>query len=126
MPLYSLKNQKQFNLVNKRGKKISTRYFIIIFVKKFKLPKINDSEAIFFGMKVSKKLSKKAVVRNKIKRRIRHLMQLMTKDKNLDMNQTALIFIPYKNFEKITFSRLSYDLQKTLKLATDTKLCNNE
>jgi len=77
----------------------------------FEAPSDNST---FLGMKVSKKLSKKACVRNKIKRRIRHLMRLMLSNNDLTLSKTAIIFIPYKNFELVEFAKLSSELTRVL------------
>lgn len=133
MPLFSLKNQRKFDLVNRKGKKISTKYFTLVVAKDFNLIKnlepaanktlpnnianktiSHDFSPTFLGMKVSKKLSKKACVRNKIKRRIRHLIRLMMKDPDLDLLKTAIIFIPYKNFEVVNFAELISVLKNAL------------
>ena len=91
MLISSLKNQKEFDLVNKLGKKFHSPYFITIIAKNStklfaklnvkgnidnlckKSSEIlyNSSNTLLFGMKVGKKLGN-AVIRNKIKRRIKH------------------------------------------------------
>lgn len=115
MSLYSLKNQRQFDLVNRYGKKITSPYFMLIFAKNFNAIEIAGvDKPILFGMKVSKKLAKRANVRNKIKRRIRHLMRLVIREEDLNLAQTALIFIPYKNFDTVEFALLYSELRKVL------------
>lgn len=68
----------------------------------------------FLGMKVSKKLSKKAVVRNKIKRRIRHLARNLVKDPSINTNNIAFIVIPKSGFENVNFQKLTDDLHNVL------------
>lgn len=133
MPLISLKNQRKFDLVNRKGKKVSAKYFTLVIARNFDLiknldpatnnrltsnvankPISNNFSPTFLGMKVSKKLSKKACIRNKIKRRIRHLIRLMLKDPDLDLVKTAIIFIPYKNFEAVNFAELISVLKNAL------------
>lgn len=115
MPLYSLKNQKQFDLVNSRGKKITTPYFMVVLARNFtSIESISDNPT-FFGMKVSRKISKKACIRNKIKRRVRHLMRIMLADSELNLSQTALVVIPYKKFELFEFAKISSELKRVLK-----------
>lgn len=112
MNFVSLKNQKQFDLVNRRGVKISGEYFLLILAKQPALSITEQSMSVVFGMKVSKKLSKKAYIRNKIKRRIRHLIRLISTE--VDMKGKAMIFIPYKGFELVKFEKLLAELKRVL------------
>ncbi|ADE30150.1 ribonuclease P protein component [Rickettsia prowazekii] len=114
MCITSLKNQKEFELINKLGEKFYERYFILVIAKK--LPKIflESKYNTFLGIKVSRKLNKKAVVRNKIKRRIRHLMRIIVNDSNFKAIKFAIIIIPKKGFEEINFSHLQYELSKII------------
>lgn len=119
MHLYSLRNQKKFDLVNLHGKKVSSPYFMVVIAQNFSLIQTDSQNPTFLGMKVSKKISKKAYIRNKIKRRIRHLTRLMLKECDLNLSKVAIIFIPYKNFDLVEFAKLSLEfksvLQKTIK-----------
>jgi len=119
VPLYSLRNQKKFDLVNLHGKKVSSPYFMVVIAQNFSLIQADSQNPTFLGMKVSKKISKKAYIRNKIKRRIRHLMRLMLKECDLNLSKVAIIFIPYKNFDLVEFAKLSLEfksvLQKTIR-----------
>ncbi len=114
MSITSLKNQKEFELINKLGKKFHERYFILVIAKK--LPKIfiESKYNTFLGIKVSRKLNKKAVVRNKIKRRIRHLIRIIVSDSKLNAIKFAMIIIPRKGFEEINFSHLNCELSKII------------
>lgn len=134
----SLKNQKHFDLVNKNAAKLSSPYFLLVLSKDFfgieKIPKhanfplsyksfdpqdstnslievrikTNATSYLYFGMKVSKKLGN-AVVRNKIKRRIRHIIQIISK--MLENFKLGLIVIPYKDFHKVEFALLLSEFQ---------------
>ena len=112
MLISSLKNQADFDLVNKRGRKLSSRSFIFVVVKNYpKAPKDLES-GLFVGMKVSRKASKKAVVRNKIKRRIRHLIQLANKKvPSFAFCKPGLIVIPKKGLEEMPFTRLMREFE---------------
>lgn len=131
MLISSLKNQKEFDLVNKLGKKFHSPYFITIIAKNStklfaklnvkgnidnlckKSSEIlyNSSNTLLFGMKVGKKLGN-AVIRNKIKRRIRHLVRLLSKESKFKQNSWAMIVIPRKGFERIEFATLLSELYK--------------
>ena len=112
--LYSLRNQKKFDLVNLHGKKVSSPYFMVVIAQNFSLIQTDSQNPTFLGMKVSKKISKKAYIRNKIKRRIRHLTRLMLKECDLNLSKVAIIFIPYKNFDLVEFAKLSFEFKKVL------------
>jgi ribonuclease P protein component len=115
VPLYSLRNQQKFDLVSLHGKKIASPYFITVIAKNFNLIETDSEDPTFLGMKVSRKISKKACVRNKIKRRIRHLMRIMLNDSELNLSNAAIIFIPYKNFDLVEFAKLSSEFKLILK-----------
>ncbi|MBD3282529.1 MAG: ribonuclease P protein component [Candidatus Portnoybacteria bacterium] len=65
---YRLKKKKDFQNVFEKGETIAGRF---VFFKKAK----NKSDEKRFGFIVSSKVSKKAVVRNKIKRRLRAIVK---------------------------------------------------
>ncbi|MFU7502147.1 MAG: ribonuclease P protein component [Candidatus Tisiphia sp.] len=131
MLISSLKNQKEFDLVNKLGKKFHSPYFITIIAKnstklfaklnvKSNIDNLckksseilyNSSNTLLFGMKVGKKLGN-AVIRNKIKRRIRHLVRLLSKESKFKQNSWAIIVIPRKGFEQIEFATLLSEVYK--------------
>ncbi len=113
MIIHSLKDQPEFNLVNKQGKKVYSPYFILVKATDLPIPPYDITNLIFLGMKVSKKLGK-AVIRNKIKRRIRHLIQIISKHPKLQPKRLGIIIIPKKGFEKIDFTLLANEFEKIL------------
>ena len=58
-----LKKNKDFNKIFKKGKKINEEVLLLIILK-------NNLKETKVGVVINKKVSKKAVIRNKIKRRI--------------------------------------------------------
>ncbi|ABV75216.1 ribonuclease P [Rickettsia akari str. Hartford] len=112
MSITSLKNQKEFELINKLGKKFHERYFILVIARNLPTIFLKSQYNTFLGIKVSRKLNKKAVIRNKIKRRIRHLVRIIVSDAKLSAVKFAMIIIPRKGFEEINFSHLNYELSK--------------
>ena len=113
MLINSLKDQKEFDLVSRRGKKLRTAYFLLIVAKDFTDIVLSPINTVFFGMKVSRKLGK-AVIRNKIKRRIRHLVRLVSKVPGFDLHNWGMTIIPQKGFEKVDFASLLDEMQKGL------------
>lgn len=132
MLILSLKNQKEFDLVNKLGKKFHSPYFITVIAKDFtkllaklnagnnasgkttnqtRLCKKSGEVLLLFGIKAGRKLGN-AVIRNKIKRRIRHLIRLLSKETQIKPNSWAIIIIPKKGFDQIDFATLLSELYK--------------
>ncbi|WP_250311130.1 ribonuclease P protein component [Rickettsia endosymbiont of Oedothorax gibbosus] len=132
MLILSLKNQKEFDLVNKLGKKFYSPYFITVIAKDFtklltklnarnnaggkttnqtRLCKKSSEILLLFGIKAGRKLGK-AVIRNKIKRRIRHLVRLLSKETQIKPNNWAMIIIPKKGFDQIEFTTLLSELYR--------------
>ena len=66
---------KEFDLIYKKGKSFSGRFFSLRI-----LPQEDKEEETRFGIVISLKISKKAVIRNKKKRQLREIIRL-NKDK---------------------------------------------
>ena len=114
--LLSLKTQKDFALVNSVGKIRSSRNFKLIFAATVPYTEQSRSEStstactVFLGIKASKRLGS-AVVRNKIKRRIRHLVRRLVSR----FSGYSLVFIPYKGMHSVNFATLETELYRILK-----------
>jgi len=80
----------------KNGRKFYTEYFVIFF-----LPDSEFKTAVV----VSKKISKKAVIRNKIKRRLRHISREMLKT-------GRYVIVIKKDVSNIEFEKLKNDFKK--------------
>ena len=99
-----LQKKKDFEKVFAQGKGFRQD---LLFLKAVK----NDSETLRFGLVVSKKISKSAVKRNKVKRRLREIIrsQLQNypsfeagqKNKGLDIVIVSLPGIEQKNYQEI-------------------------
>lgn len=102
-----LKKKKDFEKVLKEGKGFKEDS-LILKVKK------NKSKKLRFGLVVSRKVSKKAVVRNKIKRRLREVIKERIKkiDKNFD-----IIIITLPRAETKDFQELRVTIEKLFKKA---------
>ena len=112
MHIVSLKNQKEFNYVNKIGTKLHGSFFIIIVSSSLPRSVSSENSTLAFGMKVSRKFSKKANIRNKSKRRIRHLVRLLTKEPMVNVENRSIIIIPKMGFDKSDFADLYLNFKK--------------
>ena len=87
--LESLKKSNQFKKILKE-KKFHSEYFSIFAAKNFYKPKYKNNLLISFVMK--KKIGN-AVIRNKIKRKLKYAVQKISKEKQLiNLNYTYVIF----------------------------------
>jgi ribonuclease P protein component len=109
----SLRNQKAFDLVNRKGVKRQSANFILIIAKRFSDHRgmTPDASSITFGMKVNRKVGN-AVIRNKVKRRARHLLRLAAQD--LPYNNLGIIFVPRKPFVTADFAVLSTEFKELI------------
>ena len=105
--LESLKKSNQFKKALKE-KKVHSEYFSIFAAKNFYKPKYKNNLLISF---VIKKKIGNAVLRNKIKRRLRNIMNEANKTLNIDLNYCYLLIAkssvlkdPYENIKKTLFT----------------------
>ncbi|MGQ7462495.1 ribonuclease P protein component [Streptococcus suis] len=102
---YRVKRERDFNAIFTQGQNVANRRFVI-----YRLPK--EQPHFRVGLSVSKKLGN-AVTRNKIKRRLRHILieygpNLVTDD---------FVVIARKGVETLTYPELEQNLFHVLKLA---------
>ncbi|MCD6500690.1 ribonuclease P protein component [bacterium] len=104
---YSLKKKKDFARVFKKGKGQAEKFLILKLVK-------NNLEFPRIGLVVSKKISKKATLRNKIKRRLREGVRA-----NLARIKPGydLIFSARKGIEEKSFWEVRKEVEKLLQKA---------
>jgi|TARA_B110000438_G_C15471679_1_gene503399 ribonuclease P protein component len=111
--LLSLKKSNQFLKILK-NKKINTKYFVIFFAKN----KINNKKKVNRYLNISFVMKKKignAVVRNKIKRKLRSAVHKILKEKHLiNLDYTYVIF-GKNNVYKDEFKFILDDVNKTFK-----------
>ncbi len=100
-----LKKKKDFDKVLKEGKSFKEKA-LVLKVRKNNI-KINR-----FGFVVSKKVSKKAVKRNQIKRRLREIVRKKTKDYKKSFD---LVFIALPGLELMKFPEIKEVTQNLLK-----------
>ena len=109
----SLNQSREFIKILKK-KKISTKYFTIYFGKNLKAlnNKVNKYLNISFVMK--KKVGN-AVIRNKIKRKLKYAVQKISKENQLiDLNYTYIIF-GKNNVYKDKFALVLDEINETFK-----------
>ena len=107
-----LKKRYQFNYVYKSGEHFSSEH-LVLYVSSSK------TKSIKVGFAVTKKIGH-AVVRNKIRRRLREIVQKQLI--NLKQNYNIII-VAKENISAASFETLSFELNKLLKKA---KLFNEE
>jgi ribonuclease P protein component len=112
--VFSLKNQKEFDFVNQHGSKKHGSCFIIVLSSNVSSLHPPSDNTTFLGLKVSRKYSKKAVIRNKAKRRIKHILQNLVQDPSIDLKQKAFIVIPKIGLDKADFSNLKKDFKRVV------------
>lgn len=102
---YRVKTDKDFQAIFKQGKSVANRKFVVYFLDK-------EQQHCRLGLSVSKRLGN-AVVRNQIKRRIRHaVMGLIPQLKHRDF-----VIIARSGVEELDYASLQKNLYHVLKLA---------
>ena len=102
---YRVKSEKDFNAIFKRGQSFDNRKFVVYMLEK-------EQKHFRVGISVSKKLGN-AVVRNRIKRKIRHV--LMQHQKQLV--QADFVVIARKGVEELDYHQVEQNLLHVLKIA---------
>lgn len=107
-----LKKKKDFERIAQKGKFFKENFLILKKVK-------NNLQWMRIGFVVSQKISKKAVERNKIKRKLRETVRA-----NLDkiIPGYDIVFFTKKGIEKEEFSEIKNSVEKLLRQA---KLLND-
>ena len=102
---YRVKSEKDFNAIFKSGQSFANRKFVVYMLEK-------EQKHFRVGISVSKKLGN-AVVRNRIKRKIRHV--LMQHQKHLV--QADFVVIARKGVEELDYHQVEQNLLHVLKIA---------
>ena len=109
----SLNQNKEFLKVLKK-KRINTKYFTVYFDKNPKKFKNGFNKYLNISFVMKKNIGN-AVTRNKIKRKLKHAVQKISKEKQLiDLNYTYIIF-GKNNVYKDKFALVLDDINKTFK-----------
>lgn len=102
---YRVKRDKDFKAIFDNGKSCANRRFVVYRLK-------TDQPHYRVGLSVSKKLGN-AVVRNKIKRRLRHLVKSMEQQ----LVSEDFVIIARRGVETLTYQEMQTNLVHVLKLA---------
>lgn len=102
---HRIKKRSQFQHLGRVGKKIHSKNFLIILSE-------NDSGSARIGITITKKISKKAVVRNKLRRRIREIFRLFREDlvKHFD-----IVVIARQNADILGFDEIERQIRGALR-----------
>lgn len=99
-----LKREKEFEAVFKGGRTLKGKSVFLRYL-------INGTDKTRIGFVVSKKISKLAVTRNKIKRRMRDIVRLK-KDKIKEGLSIVIVSLP--SIAKLTYKEIKEDLENLL------------
>ena len=111
-----LKKNKDFNKIFKKGKKINEEVLLLIILK-------NNLKETKVGVVINKKVSKKAVIRNKIKRRIYN--SIRNKLPEIEKGFDFLIIVRPEIKEK-SFFEINKIINKSLKKTEAIKYKEND
>jgi len=103
---YSLKKNKEFNYVYRRGKSVANKNLVLVFVKK-------KTPGLKVGFSISKKIGN-AVIRNKTKRRLKEAFSSVFDD--IEKN-TLMIFIARPDITALDYNGILKNLKHVLKKA---------
>ena len=103
---FRVKKEKDFNAIFKEGKSFANRKFVIYRLE-------NNEQHFRVGLSVSKKLGN-AVMRNQIKRRIRHIL---IEHKDQLVENVDFVVIARKGVEILDYAEMGKNLLHVLKLS---------
>ena len=111
-----LRKNKDFNKIFKKGKKLNEEILLLIILK-------NNLKEVRVGVIINKKVSKKAVVRNKIKRRIYNSIKkkLSKIEKGFDF-----LIIAKPEIKEKSFFEIDKIINKSLKKTEAIKYKEND
>lgn len=107
---YRIKKKKDFEIIFKKGKSFKNNLFILKFIN-------NDLGYNRFGFVVSQKVSKKATVRNKVRRRLVEVVKKEEKKINLlerEITGRDLVVVALPSIDNKEFSEIKESLEAAL------------
>ena len=106
-PIKHRLDRKSFNILFKSGKKLSFPFFVLIYRRENIIKRESK-----FGFVISSKISKKAVVRNKLKRRTKAVILELLKN---FLAPCRIIFIFKKECLALSFKELEAEIISAFK-----------
>jgi len=103
---FRLKKRKEFDKVKQQGQKVHSPLFVVSYVN-------NESDGPKFGFVVSKKIDKKAVVRNKIRRRLSEAIRCLLPQLKQDI---YAVFLVKKKIKEANFSEIKTEIENISQL----------
>lgn len=100
-----IKKRKEFLEIQQSGKKLYAKHFLVVC-------KINPDNKRRLGITVSRKISKKAVCRNKVKRRAREIFRLHQEKMTKGID---IVVIARKGSELCSFAQMRKEILGSLK-----------
>jgi ribonuclease P protein component len=110
--LQRLKSDKAIETVFKEGKSLFAYPIKMVYCI---LPLEATTFVIYAGVSVSKRIFKRAVDRNKIKRQLRESIRLNMQKNLMELKETCAIMVIYVSKEKLDYSIIDKSITKLLK-----------
>jgi len=101
-----IKESKDFENIIHKGKFIKNNYYILYYLKN------ENNKNYRFGISVGKKISNKAVIRNKLKRRLKSIID---NHKNFYQNNKDYIIIMKRSCLDVSFTELENNFINIIK-----------
>ncbi|MCK4781867.1 ribonuclease P protein component [Candidatus Parcubacteria bacterium] len=99
-----LRNKKDFDRIFKKGKGFKQDFLFLKLIK-------NNLETNRFGFIVSQKISKKAVIRNKIKRRLRESIKAKSGEMRVGYD---VVLLPDTDIKEKSFEEINENVNRVL------------
>lgn len=103
---YRLKKNSEFIATYAQKKYVANNYFSLNIGKQKPFPDFISKVAFV----VSKKIDKRAVVRNSIKRKMRHAFYEILQETNFQIKYMSLIFVARKNTYDLSFKSIKNEM----------------